>query len=78
MATFNGYRSWAQWNVSLWLNNDEGLYSIMATFLKYDRKCGRERIAKHILTRLHDEGITHTPDGARYTITGIRAAMRGL
>ena len=77
MSGFNGYRSWSQWNVSLWMNNDEGLYSIMKTFLKYDRRCGRQRIAQHILQRLHDEGITHTPDGARYTVTGIRAAMVG-
>ena len=23
---YNGYKNYAQWNQSLWLNNDEGLY----------------------------------------------------
>lgn len=26
MSAYNGHRSWNAWNVSLWLNNDEGLY----------------------------------------------------
>ena len=23
---YTGYKNWTHWNVSLWINNDEGLY----------------------------------------------------
>ena len=26
MATYNGHKNWNHWNVSLWINNDYGLY----------------------------------------------------
>jgi hypothetical protein len=26
MAKYNGHKNWNHWNVSLWVNNDEGLY----------------------------------------------------
>lgn len=25
---FNGHKNWNHWNVSLWINNDEGLYRL--------------------------------------------------
>lgn len=74
MTGYNGYRSWPQWNVSLWINNDEGLYRLA---LRY-RRHGKREGAMAMLTELHELGLTHTPDGARYTVTSIRAAMAGM
>ena len=71
MSEYNGYPSWAQWNVSLWLNNDEGMYRTMLHELKAAGGC--RRIAAE---RLLDVLPRTTPDGARYTRTAIIGAMR--
>jgi hypothetical protein len=72
MAAYNGHRSWNAWNVSLWLNNDESLYSMACD---YARQYGIERGARRLAATLAGE---RTPDGARYNPTTIRAAMRGI
>lgn len=74
-------KNWTQWNVGLWLNNDEPLYRLMQSFL---RKSGgnKDLAASAMFTALtdatHGMGITHTPDGAKYSFSNIRAAMRDL
>lgn len=75
--SFNGYRSWSQWNVSLWLNNDESLYRMMVRAYGWGRRT-KEQAAKLMLECLRQQGVNETPDGARYTVTAIRAAMVGL
>lgn len=72
----NGHRSWAAWNVSLWLNNDEWLYDLARRFAR--RGPTRDLAARRLLDTLHEFNQTKTPDGARYTFTSIRAAMRGI
>jgi hypothetical protein len=72
MTAYNGHRSWNAWNVSLWINNDEGLYSAA---VDYARRHGIERGARYLAVALHGD---KTPDGARYNLTSIRAAMRGI
>lgn len=76
--TYNGHKNWNHWNVSLWINNDEGLY-------KLARECGagaigvsKDSAAKSMLFQLQLNGITHTPDGAPYSKSSIRAAMVGM
>ena len=71
--TYNGHKNWNHWNVSLWINNDEGLYR-MALFYARQRH-DRKKAAKDLLEYLNENGITHTPDGAPYSVTTIRAAM---
>lgn len=73
MATFNGHKSWAAWNVSLWINNDESLYNIARGWVR--RSATKDEAATRMLADLKDAGITQTPDGATYTVTSIRAAM---
>ena len=72
MTKFNGHRSWAAWNVSLWINNDEGLYFWA---LGLARQHGIARAARMMAEELDGK---RTPDGARYTPTSIREALRGI
>jgi hypothetical protein len=70
MAEYNGFRSWNAWNVSLWLNNDEGLYRMMQDALRRHKTKGRAATA--LAASLEGE---KTPDGACYNRTSILAAM---
>ena len=69
---YNGHKNWNHWNVSLWLNNDEGLYRMARSFARqYGIGVGAVKLAQ----ALQGE---RTPDGAPYSVTTIRAAMRGI
>lgn len=72
MAAYQGHRSWNAWNVSLWINNDEGLYGEAVRLAK---KYGVEKGARHMAANLAGE---RTPDGATYNVTCVREAMRGI
>jgi hypothetical protein len=74
--TFNGHKNWNHWNVSLWINSDEGLYR-MAQRERTLNRCGI-RAARAMLENMNDNGITKTPDGAPYSVSSIRAAMREM
>lgn len=78
--TYNGHPNWSQWNVALWIANDEGLYNMAREYIRGARRerASRESAAEEMLSDLNVSGITHTPDGARYTKTSILHAMRGL
>lgn len=77
MNKFNGYKNWNYWNVSLWINKDEYLYREAVHLVKHYPRA-RESAARHMLGWLKDQDITHTPDGAPYSVSSIRAAMRGM
>lgn len=76
MATYNGHSSWAAWNVSLHINNDEGLYNLAKDAIRYTKS--RADAAASMLNTLQEFGMEKTPDGAKYTITSIQKAMVGL
>ena len=71
MTRYNGHKNWNHWNVSLWINGDEGLYR-MARELA--RRSNRERAVKAMLDYLPAK----TPDGAPYSKSSVRAAMVGI
>lgn len=76
MTTFNGHKNWNHWNVSLWINDDEGLYNTARSCVRH--AATKADAARYMLRDLHEAGITKTPDGAPYSVTTIRAAMREM
>ena len=72
VAKYNGHRSWNAWNVSLWLNNDEGLYR---RAVELATQHGLARGARRMAIELAGE---RTPDGGRYNFTTVREAMRDI
>ncbi len=75
MAKYNGHANYNAWNVSLWINNDEGLYGMARD---YARRNNRNDAARMMLDELSEIGAYTTPDGVKYTVTNIRRAMVGL
>jgi hypothetical protein len=76
MATYNGHKNWTHWNVSLWINNDEGLYRLAC--MAVNDQINRLAAARYMLDCLNNSGTYKTPDGARYSVSSIRAAMVGM
>lgn len=71
---YNGHKNWNQWNVSLWLNNDERLYRMAQ---EYVRMFGKAKAAHGIMGELEANDERFTPDGAPYSITAIKNALHG-
>jgi hypothetical protein len=78
MPKFNGHKNWNHWNVSLWINNDEGLYRLAQQCIRDSQSrvsSDRSRAVELFLDRV---GATQTPDNAPYTASSVRAAMVGM
>lgn len=69
MPKYQGHKNWNHWNVSLWLNNDEGLYNLVQSFRQYGKDVATLKIYEAL------KG-SKTPDGAPYSKSAIRAAIR--
>ena len=75
MPKYNGHKNWNHWNVSLWIGNDEGLYTLAREHVR--RSKNKDIAARRILDALTECGQTKTPDGAPYTYSTVRAAITG-
>ena len=75
MPRYNGHLNWNYWNVSLWINNEEGLYRLALNCVKRNRT--KTEAAKQFVELLSSSNglAPKTRDGAVYTIPSVRAAM---
>jgi len=71
MAKYNGHRNWNHWNVALWMFNDESLYRLMRHAVA--SRSTLDNAADYLAAMLAGQS---TPDGAPYSRTAIRAAIR--
>ena len=55
-TTYNGHKNYETWNVSLWLQNDEGLYACAQQADDYI----------DLLIHLQNNFVDETPDGVDY------------
>ena len=72
MAMYQGHKNWNHWNVSLWISNDEGLYNLARDAVR--RKKTKDAAARYVLDALPEK----TPDGAPYSLSSVRAALREM
>jgi hypothetical protein len=75
MSTYNGHRNRNHWNVSLWINNTESLYRTAKLLL---RDLNADAAAHVLLVDLKAQGNGKTPDGAPYSLSAVKAAIRGI
>lgn len=69
---YNGHKNWCYWNVSLWINNEEGAYRYAYDLVNtYGIRKATDIFFKQV------DGLI-TPDGARYTKGAIMAALRDM
>lgn len=88
MPKVNGHKNWNHWNVSLWINNHERFYREAQNCVKLAKgytadgalrvygvsKSGLDLAAYLLMQALPDS----TPDGAPYSFSSIRAAIREI
>ncbi len=76
---YNGHKNRAHWNVSLWIGNDERLYRLAQHRIL--SAANRNEAAKELFQDMCDMQCSSeptTPDGYRYNVTNIRAALVGM
>jgi uncharacterized protein (DUF1810 family) len=75
-SSYNGFKNWNHWNVSLWINNDEGLYNLAKDYLNSGYT--KDQSSRFIFELLKFQGFHKTPDGAPYSVSSIRSALVGM
>ena len=81
---YNGWGSWEEWNVSLWLSNDEGLYREARRCSDSDDLDALADVLRHswpslmMAQGLHSFPVIFTPDGAPVTVDNLSTAVAHL
>lgn len=73
---YNGHPSWNYWNVSLWINSTYHLYKTACALI--EEFGNRKEAAMRLWEAFLLQGITHTPDGAKYTKAAIYHAIKDI
>lgn len=73
---YNGHKNKTHWNVSLWINNDEGFYNLAREFIAANTN--KNDAARDMMLFLESMDQDKTPDGYKFSKTAIRAAMVGM
>ena len=71
--SYNGHPSRRLWNLALWFGNDEGLYRLAVDAVRSTRN--RDAAVRLVCDSLAEAGLTATPDGYRYSPSGVRYAL---
>lgn len=80
MKTYNGHKNRAHWNQSLWIFNDESLYRLAQCMVSaaFDYETGArhlETAARNFIDCLDSD---KTPDGVKWSVSGIKAALNDI
>lgn len=70
---YNGHKNWNYWNVALWIGNDQNLYNCAKQCLA--NNANRRAAAREFIGVI---GTDKTPDGAKYTLSAVYAALEDL
>lgn len=70
--TYQGHKNKAHWNVALWIGNDYSLYTLALDCIR--STSSRDAAVRAMASQLPEK----TPDGHKYSLSAIRAAMVGL
>jgi hypothetical protein len=80
--TYQGHRSWNAWNVSLWINNDYGIYKFALDCVERAAKARDGQLSAaaqlNLATRLFMQDFEgqKTPDGAKYNATCVKECLK--
>ena len=72
MATYNGHKNYNYWNVSLWIHNDERYYKLAQSCVKMGNKT---QAAELFVFALKMQDMPMTPDGVKWNVSNVKAAM---
>ena len=70
---YNGFKNYAFWNISLWINGDYELYFFALECLKTHKNTLR---ATRVF--IDNQTSSYTPDGVRWTSVAVHSALISL
>lgn len=71
---YNGHKNFSYWNQALWLMNDKNLYNYAVDLCS---SFSKDEAAQILFDEFKGFNDGMTPDGVKWTFSGIRAAIRG-